>query len=338
MTNIILGTLAQLDARSVWRHEASDFTPWLAQPDSLKLLGDSLRLGELTLQATEKDVGEFSADIVAVEEGGAHVLIENQLEATDHRHLGQVLTYLAGLEGDATVVWIATRFREEHRAAIDWLNANTNERFDFFGVEIEVLKIGDSAAAPRFNIVAKPNDWSRAVGVASRRLSEGASSEGQAFNQEYWLGLKQSFMAAGEKGHFPKPWQAHWLPFKIGRSGFGLHPCMLRKERRIRFELYMHQKGMPPKLAYRQLEAQRSEIERELGTALDWQELPESTASRIAVYLDKVDLTDHNDWPRQHTWIREQLHKFRRVFSQRVQALELGVVMAGQGQDDAEVG
>lgn len=324
MTDIILGTLSQLDARTVWKHEASDFTPWLAQPESLKLLADTLRLGELTLQATERDVGDFSADIVALEEGGAHVLIENQLEATDHRHLGQVLTYLAGLDGEATVVWIATRFREEHRAAIDWLNANTNERFDFFGVEIEVLKIGDSAAAPRFNVVAKPNDWSRAVGVTSRRVSEGGSSEGQTFNQEYSLGLKESFMAAGEKGHFPKPWQAHWLPFKVGRSGFGLHPVLLRKERRIRFELYMHQKGMPPKLAYRQLEAQRADIERELGTALDWQELPDSTASRIAVYLKDVGLTDRNDWPRQHAWVREQLHKFRRTFSQRVQALELG--------------
>jgi hypothetical protein len=323
MTELTLGRLLQVDPRTVWRHEAADFTPWLAQAESMKLLAETLRLGELTLQATEKDVGDFSADIVALEEGGAHVLIENQLEATDHRHLGQVLTYLAGLEGDATIIWIATRFREEHRAAIDWLNANTNERFDFFGVEIEVLKIGSSAAAPRFNIVAKPNDWSRAVGVASRRLSEGAVSEGQAFNQEYWMGLKDSFAAAGERGHFPKPWQAHWLPFKIGRSGFGLHPVLLKGERRIRFELYMHQKGMPPKLAFRQLEAQRDAIQRELGTTLDWQELPDSMASRIAVYLTETDLTNREDWPRQHAWIRNQLHLFRRTFTPRVQALRL---------------
>jgi hypothetical protein len=337
MTEFTLGRLSQVDVRTVWRHEAADFTPWLAEPESLKLLAETLRLGELTLQATEKDVGEFSADIVALEEGGAHVLIENQLEATDHRHLGQVLTYLAGLEGEATIVWIATRFREEHRAAIDWLNANTNERFDFFGVEIEVLKIGSSSAAPRFNIVAKPNDWSRAVGVASRRVSEGAVSEGQAFNQEYWMGLKESFATAGEHGHFPKPWQAHWLPFKIGRSGFGLHPVLLKGERRIRFELYMHQKGLTPKLAFRQLEAQRDAIQLELGTSLDWQELPDSVASRIAVYLKDTDLTNREDWPRQHGWIRDQLHLFRRVFTPRVQALKLSADAAPNG-DDEQVG
>ncbi|MGL5363518.1 MAG: DUF4268 domain-containing protein, partial [Bosea sp. (in: a-proteobacteria)] len=218
MTELTLGRLSQVDVRTVWRHEAADFTPWLAQPESLKLLAETLRLGELTLQATEKDVGDFSADIVALEEDGTHVLIENQLEATDHRHLGQVLTYLAGLEGEATIVWIATRFREEHRAAIDWLNANTNERFDFFGIEIEVLKIGSSAAAPRFNIVAKPNDWSRAVGVASRRLAEGAVSEGQTFFKEYWLALKDEFDAARVQGKFPKPWPRNWLPFRVGRS------------------------------------------------------------------------------------------------------------------------
>jgi hypothetical protein len=337
MTDIILGTLSQLDARSVWKHEANDFTPWLAKPESLKLLADTLRLGDLTLQATEREVGEFSADIVAVEDSGAHVLIENQLEATDHRHLGQVLTYLAGLDGDATVIWIATRFREEHRAAIDWLNANTNERFDFFGVEIEVLKIGSSAAAPRFNIVAKPNDWSRAVGVQSRRLSEEAVSDGQAFNQQYWMGLKDSFAAAGERGHFPKPWTAHWLPFKIGRSGFGLHPVLLRWDRRIRFELYMHQKGMPPKLAFRQLLEQREVIEREMGTRLDWQELPASIASRVAVYLEETDLTNRDDWPRQHAWIKDQLHLFRGVFAKRVQGLVL-TAGADQAGDDGEVG
>src|SRR3954452_4044087 len=163
MPSQTLGRLQTLDARAVWNHEATDFTPWLAEPENLKLLAEALHLGELEVEATEQQVGRFSADIVAREEGENLVLIENQLEPTDHRHLGQVLTYLAGLEGDATVVWIATKVLEEHRAAIDWLNSNTSDRFDFFGLEIEVLQIeGCMPAAPRFNVVAKPNDWSRA--------------------------------------------------------------------------------------------------------------------------------------------------------------------------------
>jgi hypothetical protein len=166
--DISLGRLIPVPVREVWTHEANGFTPWLAHSANMALLGETLGLGDLEVETTEQTVGRFSADIVARDDAGAFVLIENQLEPTDHRHLGQVLTYLAGLEGDATVVWIATEFLEEHRAAIDWLNANTNDRFDFFGVE--VLRIGSSSPAPRFNIVAKPNDWSRGVRATARQV------------------------------------------------------------------------------------------------------------------------------------------------------------------------
>lgn len=324
MSDLILGRLIPVDIRSIWRHEALEFTPWLAKPENISLLAETLHLGELTVTATEKDVGDFSADIVAEDEGGAHVLIENQLEQTDHRHLGQVLTYLAGLDGEATVVWIAARFREEHRAALDWLNANTNERFDFFGVEVEVLQIGTSHAAPRFSVIAKPNNWSRAVGKAARRAADGANGEGKLANQTYWSALGQAYEAAGETGYFRNIWDKNWLPFKIGRSGFGLYPNLLRKDRTIRFELYMHQKNCtPPKHAFHQLLAQREAIEHEFGAPLDWQELPDSVASRVAVYLRDANIDDTTDWPRQHAWILQQLRSFRRVFTNRVRDIKL---------------
>lgn len=187
-----LGSLAVVDVREIWKHEAMEFTPWLAKPENMKDLARALHLGELEVEATEKDVGRFSADIVAREDGENYVLIENQLEATDHRHLGQVLTYLAGLEGDATIVWIATKFLDEHSAAIDWLNANTNERFNFFGVEVEVLRIGDSQPAPRFNVVAKPNDWSRGVGSATRRVLNAPATGIGAFYLGYWRDFRET--------------------------------------------------------------------------------------------------------------------------------------------------
>jgi hypothetical protein len=146
--------LVHVDVRSIWEIEDRDFTPWLASPENIGLLAAELALGEVEVEATEHDVGRFSADIVARDQNGSIILIENQLESTNHKHLGQLLTYLAGLEGDARVIWIATEFLEEHRAAIDWLNANTNEHFDFFGVQTEVVKIGNSDPAPRFNVVA----------------------------------------------------------------------------------------------------------------------------------------------------------------------------------------
>ena len=162
MEDTTLGRLTSVDLREIWTSESGDFTPWLASEENLTVLGDTLDL-ELELEAQEKAVGPFRADILCRDMGSnALVLIENQLERTDHGHLGQLLTYASGLEA-ATIVWIAGRFNEEHRATLDWLNAITEERFRFFGLEVELWRIGSSLAAPKFNIVSKPNDWSRSV-------------------------------------------------------------------------------------------------------------------------------------------------------------------------------
>lgn len=291
-------------------------------------------MGELTLQSTELSVGDFSADIVAVDEGGAQVLIENQLEPTDHRHLGQVLTYLAGLgNNEATIVWISTRFREEHRAAIDWLNRSTIEGYDFFGVEIEVLRIGGSDPAPRFNVVAMPNDWARQARQAVRRASSEAVSETGALYQEYWLAMREVYEASGEKHRFPKAWPRMWLPFRIGRTGFQISAVANRTGKTLRVELYMHQKGMPPNQAFNALMAQRASIDADYGGTLDWQPLPDSSAARIAVHLPNADITDRADWQRQHAWIVGELAKFRRVFSDRVRQLRLDEIPGAEEVD-----
>lgn len=329
-----LGKIETVDIRTVWRNEAGDFTPWLAQEENLAALGEALHLGELTLQSTELSVGDFSADIVAVDEGGAQVLIENQLEPTDHRHLGQVLTYLAGLgSNEATVVWVSTRFREEHRAAIDWLNRSTIDGYDFFGVEIEVLRIGGSDPAPRFNVVAMPNDWARQARQAVRRASSEAVSETGALYQEYWLAMREVYEASGEKHRFPKAWPRQWLPFRIGRTGFQISAVANRTGKTLRVELYMRQKGMPPNQAFNALMAQRGSIDAAYGGALDWQPLPDSVAARIAVHLPNADVADRADWSRQHAWIVAELAKFRRVFADHVKALRLDEV---PGVDDAD--
>lgn len=319
-----LGRIVAVDVRSIWPSEATNFTPWLAEAQNLTELANALHLGELTMQSTELSVGDFSADIVAVDEGGSPVLIENQLEQTDHRHLGQVLTYLAGIgSAEATVIWISTRLREEHRAAIDWLNRNTIEGYDFFGVEIEVLRIGDSDPAPRFNVVAMPNDWARQARQAVREVASETRSEVKALYQEYWRALKEIYEAIGGGSRFPKAWPRQWLAFRIGRSGFHIAAVVSRNEQTIRVELYMRQKGLPPKQAFRALIEKRDEIHAAYGAELDWQELPEKVASRIAVHLKDADINSRADWTRQHHWIAEEVEKFRRVFTNRVRGLQL---------------
>ena len=162
-----LGRLERVELRKEWKTEAQDFTPWLTQPENLAVLSQTLNM-DLETAGQEESVGQFRADILCRNTlDDSWALIENQLERTDHTHLGQLLTYAAGLQ-TVTVIWVASTFTDEHRAALDWLNEITDERFRFFGLEIELWRIGDSLAAPKFNIVSKPNEWTRSVSKASR--------------------------------------------------------------------------------------------------------------------------------------------------------------------------
>jgi hypothetical protein len=329
-----LGRLVTVPVREVWTHEAHGFTPWLAQAENIALLAETLWLGEIEVEATERDVGRFSADIVARDETGGLVLIENQLEDTDHRHLGQVLTYLAGLEGDATVIWIATRFLEEHRAAIDWLNANTNERFDFFGVEIEVLRIGASPPAPRFSIVAKPNDWSRSVGAVSRQASSGELAERHKVRIAYWASFAEFLKRKGSPFTLRRTVKDHWCSFGIGRSGVLISCTININKDRMGVELYIGRDDRKTGIAL--LLADKAAIEAEFGEPLDWQELPGKRASRIAVYHSGVDPTDQSIYPMMHEWMLDRMLRFRRVFGPRVRTLDLSAAPTPEIDDDGE--
>ena len=181
-----LGKIRKIDLRDVWASESSDFTPWLAKEENIALLGDAIEM-DLEVESQEKTVGPFRADILAKDLATNHyVLIENQLELTNHNHLGQIMTYAAGLDA-FSIVWIAKSFTEEHRAALDWLNRITVENINFFGIEIEVIQIGDSLPAPQFNVVAKPNDWSKSVKSSA---SSGELTETKVKQQEYWTEFK----------------------------------------------------------------------------------------------------------------------------------------------------
>ena len=187
-----LERLIKVPLREFWSGEASDFTPWLADEENISLLGETIRV-ELEVEAQERNVGPFRADILCKDTATDDwVLIENQLERTDHTHLGQLLTYAAGLEA-VTVVWIAERFTDEHRAALDWLNEITAEGFSFFGLEIELWRIGDSPMAPKFNVVSHPNDWTKTVSRISR--AEELTPTDQLY-LEYWTGHYESFLEA----------------------------------------------------------------------------------------------------------------------------------------------
>ena len=159
MTDIKFSRLEDLPLREAWKHEALQFTPWLAE--NIERLSEAIGV-QLELTGTEVAVETFSADILARDLDGNVVLIENQLEQTDHTHLGQIMTYLAGLEAQ-TVIWIAPAFREPHLSAIRWLNEHTSDGFSFFAIKARVVRIGDSPYAPIFEVIEKPSAWERSL-------------------------------------------------------------------------------------------------------------------------------------------------------------------------------
>ena len=176
MTTHNLGRIEEVDLRQIWQHEANDFTPWLAK--HLDLLGEALHL-DLTLVESEGEVGPFAVDVVADSSSGL-VVIENQLEQTDHSHLGQLLTYAVGRDA-RILIWITPRFRDEHRAVLDWLNHWTPEEIEVYGVEARAIRIDASRPAPEFRAVAFPNAWSRQAGTR-RRVGRALTADYQRRN------------------------------------------------------------------------------------------------------------------------------------------------------------
>ena len=215
-----------------------------------------------------------------------------------------------------------SRFTEEHRAALDWLNKVTDEDIRFFGLEVELWKIADSPAAPKFNIVSKPNDWSRSISQRAKAIDDSELTETRLMQRDYWAELnnvleEQGGPIAGNK----KPQPQSWMSYPIGHSKIHLGASMNLRENRLRAELYMT--GHNAKSFFGQLLAQKDAIERELGYPLVWEELPEGRDSRISLPLTDVDPDNKVDWPRQHQWLTKHLSDLHRVFANRVKTLRV---------------
>ncbi len=323
-----LGRLTRVDLREAWETEAQDFTPWLAQDENIGVLAETLEM-ELEVEAQEKDVGPFRADILCRDANSpdhdAWVLIENQLERTDHTHLGQLLTYAAGLN-TVTIIWIAQRFTDEHRAALDWLNDITGERYQFFGLEVELWRIGDSLAAPKFNIVAKPNEWTRKAGAAAS--SSGRDSERGALYRHYWTEFSKHLK---ERHSQRKPLPQQWMDFGIGRTGFWLTAMLRRQERRV--SVYLGISGEEAKAHLELIRQDHEVIASALGDAIQWRNLAKS-CQLLLINPREADLDDPDDWQWQHEWLSETLEKFDAELRPRVVALDATEVGAVSAEDD----
>ena len=311
-----LGRLKKIPVRQIWLNEAQDFSPWLAREENFQLLGEVLGL-ELELEAQEKNVGPFRADLLFRETlEGSFVLVENQLERTDHTHLGQLLTYAAGLK-TVTIVWIAVQFTEEHRATLDWLNGITGEQFRFFGLELELWKIGDSEAAPKFNIVSKPNNWSKAMRDASQQLGLQNLNESQQKKLKFWTEFKV-YVEQNSDLRPQSPRVQRHMNFSLGNSAFHLSTGFRAKEKTAAVALYI--KGPNAKSLYELLKQDKKEIEKALGTELLWKENP--TTAGVNIERANFDYLDETHWQSYFRWMLDKLTVWDKFFRIKVNELQ----------------
>jgi hypothetical protein len=290
-----LARLTTLNPRDVWAHEAHDFTPWLlANADAL---AETLGI-DLELTANEHRVGSFALDLIGRDLTNDCVLIvENQLEGTDHGHLGQLVTYAAGTDA-GTVVWMATAFREEHRQALDWLNNQTAGNARFFGIEIGAVQIAESPAAPLFRLRAQPNDWHAQTTTAAKSTAQGGTKSG--YYLQFWEQLLQRVHEQHPNWtNRRKSATTSWLPMPCPFKGGPCFSVSFTTQGRMRTELYI---DFPDPEAVAELYGflldLRSEIEGIYGAPLTWEELPGRRACRIADYraANVANIDNHNEY------------------------------------------
>lgn len=309
-----LGKVEKLTIREQWKNEEYDFTPWLAQQENIQLLGDEINL-DLEVEGTEVSIGSYKADIVAREGSGRTVIIENQLEKTDHKHLGQIITYASGIEAEI-IIWVCSQVTHEHRQAIDWLNEVTRADIAFFACEIELWKIGDSLAAPKFNLVASPNDWAK---VVKTTVNNGELSETKKAHLDFWNAFKTYMEESGTSLKLRQARPQHWFNLAVGRSKFNIALTTNTQSKQIGCEIYI--RGEKAKEAFSQLEQQKEEIEAILGQ-LEWHELPDGQDCRIKISRDG-DSKNRHQWHDLHSWLKVESEAFLEVFSTKIKALDL---------------
>jgi len=304
---IELDSIRPVEPREVWQNEAADFTPWLL--DNPQVLSELLGM-ELELHEAEHSVGDFSLDLIGTDnETHGTVIVENQLEISDHTHLGQLLTYAAGTD-PTTVVWIARKFREEHRAALDWLNERTNEQTRFFGVEIGVVKIGDSRPAPNFKLIAKPNSWGKTVKAAntSRELSDR-----EQLRQEFWNYAFNLMKSRHPEWGKLSPGPDSWYYTRSGVKNFN-YTVEWRRKGLASVASFEGNNPADNLRRFQEVKASEREFTEALGQDVEWDENPDRKAQRILVWSRFSDLENREQWPEMVEWLISSQESLRRAF------------------------
>lgn len=283
-----IGKLEEVDIRELWKHEQYDFSEWLSKKENIENLNDILGLTLVDI-SKETYVGSYRCDLFAKDETtGIKVIIENQLEMSNHDHLGKIITYASGLDAKV-VVWIVKEAREEHRSAIEWLNNNTNSNINFFLIEIHAYKIGNSDNAPMFQVIEQPNDF---IKNNKSINSNDTMNKSQSQRLEFWNQFNNVLFERGKPFNVRKATTDHWYNVAIGTSDAHIDITLVNKDSVIGVELYITDN----KEFFDKLYQRKDEIENDLGFKLDWRRLNNSKDSRIVTFIKGLNFDDHSNY------------------------------------------
>lgn len=311
--HIKLDRLKQIELRKAWGHEANNFTKWLADEENLSLLSDEIGI-DIKLLQTEANVGKFNVDILAEEENtGRKIIIENQLEATNHDHLGKIITYASGYDAEI-IVWIVKEAREEHKQAIDWLNDHSDDQSNFFLIKMELWQIGNSSFAPKFQKISEPNDWAKTV---RKSTAQANLTEIKVLQLEFWNKFKEYAQNKSSKLKLRKTYPQHWYDISIGSREAHITLTINIQKDLITCEIYIPDS----KDLFYGLEKYKEKVEKELGEKLGWFALEGKKASRIKL-TKEADINETKNWEQYFEWLRENSEKLQKVFLKYIRKVQ----------------
>jgi hypothetical protein len=299
------GNLRQVDLRTGWNHEAFDFTKWLVQPENLQLLSDEIGIEIAPIEA-EARTGKYSVDILAEEENtGNKIIIENQLEKTDHDHLGKIITYASGYDAQY-IVWIVKDANEEHRQAMEWLNENTNTSLNFFLIKLELWQIDNSSPAVKMNLIVKPNEWTK---VLRERRTNDELTETKELQLKFWTSFKNYCDDQNATFISRKPRASRAYDIAIGTSLAHIRLTASTMYNEIRVLLVIKKN----KELFERYYNDRDSIEEKIGAKLEWEGAPDQKRSLIKL-VRHADIANEDEWDEYHKWLLDKAKKFREIF------------------------
>ena len=292
-----LGKLEKIELREVWRHEALDFTRWLAKKENIAILSKEIGI-DIEVIETEMSVGRYNVDIYARDiESNKRIVIENQLENTNHDHLGKMLVYAAGLDADIAI-WVVKDVNEEHRQAIEWLNDNSFEKVNIFLVKVELWQIDNSPIAPKFQVICEPNNWAKVL----KQQSKDNITDLELRQMEYWQGFVDYAKSKDKTYISQRPSIYNWYVIRIGSTDYKIKLVHSVNSDIMRCQLEIFNDSI-----YKKLEQYRTEIDNKIN-GLEWEYLEDRKVNRISCNNSSKDNAS------SYVWLLDMVDRFKEVF------------------------